>query len=209
MIGSSTRTTDSDINSNTIFDKVSVKLAPKTIQILTNRIAHGGRSTISYYGHLDILDDQTVFDCEGIRWTKMFELGVSTKQMLFNMMLFRKQIKEMGQEIMFEVFCNKYQKAYVGGKLSVKEIESITVEQVAKSFSYIKIQYRDNRTGEVVATTRDIVYKKVTEYIPILPDNANEWTFCLSYVYYTALTVDVKEEIQLQGYETLSRFCFP
>ena len=38
----------------------------------------------------------------------------------------------MGQEIMSEVFCNKYQKAYVGENSLVKEIEIIMANQVAK-----------------------------------------------------------------------------
>ena len=108
----------------------------------------------------------------------------------------------MGQEIMFEVFCNRYQKAYVGENLEIKEIESITVEQVAKSLNDIKMQYRDNRLGEVVTTTPNKFYKKMTEYIPILTDDANKWTFCLPNVYYTALTADMRAEIQLQGYKT-------
>ena len=75
---------------------------------------------------------------------------------------------------MFEVFYNKYQKDYVGRKFPVKEIESSTVKQVAKSLSFTKIQYRNNRTGEIIGTTPDIVYKKMAEYILILSDNTNK-----------------------------------
>ena len=59
--------------------------------------------------------------------------------MLFSMMLLNKQNKKIGQEIVYEVFYNKYQKANVDENLSAKEIESITVEQVNKSLSFVKM----------------------------------------------------------------------
>ena len=93
---------------------------------------------------------------------------------------------------MFEVFFNRYQKAYVGENLEVKEIRGIMAEHVATLLNYIKMQYRDNRTGDVVITTPNTVYKKIKEYIPILPDDASKWTFCLPKVYYTALTADMR-----------------
>ena len=62
----------------------------------------------------------------------------------------------------------------VGENLEVKELEIITVEQVAKSLNYINMQYRDNRTGRVVTATPNKCYKKTTEYIPILSDDANK-----------------------------------
>ena len=76
----------------------------------------------------------------------MFHLGVnnagSSNVVKYDDM--QKKVKEMGQEIMFKVFCDRYQNAYVGALLSGKDIEAITVEQINKSLSFIKMQYRDN-----------------------------------------------------------------
>ena len=119
----------------------SAKLDPKTAQLLTNQRSRGGRSTISYYEPLDILDDQTVFDNEGIRWNEMFELRMNNtgKVNVVQYDAIRQKIKKIGQEIVYEVFYNRYQKANVDENLSAKEVESITVKQVDKSLSFVKI----------------------------------------------------------------------
>ena len=188
--------------SNHSFDKIQ-ELAPKTAQLFANRRAHGGRSSRSYYGPLDILDIQTDFDNAGIRWNEMFHLGVnnagSSNVVKYDDM--QKKVKEMGQEIMFEVFCDRYQNAYVGALLSGKDIEAITVEQINKSLSFIKMQYRDNRTNELVTTTPDTVFKKMVDYVPLLPDDATKWSFCLPSMFYNSLTQEVKTEMQIQDYQ--------
>ena len=61
--------------SNHSFDK-SKELAPKSAQLLANLRTHGGRSSRSYHGPLDILDNQADFDSAGIRWNVMFYLAV-------------------------------------------------------------------------------------------------------------------------------------
>ena len=91
--------------SNHSFDKIQ-ELAPKTAQLFANRRAHGGRSSRSYYGPLDILDSQDDFDSAGICWNEMFHLRVNNtgSSNVVNYDNMQKKVKEMGQEIMFEVF---------------------------------------------------------------------------------------------------------
>ena len=54
------------------FNVVKLKLHPKTAEILANRRAHGSSSLRSYYGPLDVLENQSTFDVAGIRWNDMF-----------------------------------------------------------------------------------------------------------------------------------------
>ena len=54
----------------------------------------------------------------------------------------------------------------------------------------------------MITTTPGTVFKKVREYVPVLPDNARKWTFCLPSVYYNDLTDQIKQEIQYKGYTT-------
>ena len=125
--------------SNHSFDKIK-ELVPKTAQLFANRRAHGGRSSRSYYGPLDILDIQADFDSEGIRWNEMFHFGVNNagNANVVEYKGMQKKVKEMGQEIMFEIFCDRYQNAYVEALLSGKDIEAITVEQINKSIGFNK-----------------------------------------------------------------------
>jgi len=103
-------------NSNSGFNAVKSKLHPKTAELLVNRRAHGSASLQSYYGHLDVLENQSAFDDAGIWWNKMFLLGVNNagKTNVVEYEKIKKEIKEMGQEILFEVFCDKYTNAYAG-----------------------------------------------------------------------------------------------
>ena len=102
---------------------------------------------------------------------------------------------------MFEVLCDRYKNAYVGTLLSGKDIEAITVEQINKSLGFIKIQYRDNRIDELVTTTLDTVFKKMVDYVPLLPDDATKWSCCLPSMFYNSLTQEVKTEMQIQNYQ--------
>ena len=105
------------------------------------------------------------------------------------------KIKEMSQEILFEVFCDRYNEAYVGDTYSTEDLDFVTVKQVNKSLSCIKIQYKDSRTNKTTTTTPDTVFKKMVEYVPILPNNANKWNFCLPCIYYNSLTEQIKQEM--------------
>ena len=89
----------------------------------------------------------------------MFELGMNNagKANVVEYDGIQQRIKDMCQEILFEVFCDKYNDAYVGDTYTLEDIESITVDQVHNSLSYIKMQYRDSRTNTTVTTTPDTV----------------------------------------------------
>ena len=171
-------------------------------QPLANRRDRGGKYLRTFSGPLNILDSQVDFNNCGIRWNEMFELGVNNdgKSNVVEYEGIRKRIKDMCEEIMFEVFCVKYNDAYIGDIYNLEDIGSFTIEQVHKPLTYIQMQYRDCRTNSIVTTTPDTVQKKMSEYVPILPKDANKWYFCLPTVYYNALTAVVKAEMALQDY---------
>ena len=112
----------------------------------------------------------------------------------------QQKIKDMAQEILFEVFCHKYTDAYVGTDLDMDKVDTITIEQVSKSLSFIKMQYCKKDTNALITTTPDTVYKKMLELVPILPDDATKRTFCLPTMYYQALTEQIRTEMQLENY---------
>ena len=68
-----------------------------------------------------------------------------------------KTIQDMCQEIKFEVFCAKLKAAYVGDSHSAEYIQGDTVEQVSKSISFIKIEFRSSTTNKIMVTTPDMV----------------------------------------------------
>jgi len=95
-----------------------------------------------------------------------------------------KKIREMEQEIKFEVFCDRFKSAYVRYLFFIDNIKATAVDQVNKSLAFIKISYRCNRTNNIVTTTPETVYKKIAEYVAISPEDANKWSFCLPNMYY-------------------------
>ena len=107
----------------------------------------------------------------------------------------QEKLQGMCEEILFEVFCDSYALSYVGNEMSTVDIDGITVEQVNKCLSYIKMQYRDKRSSQLITTTPDTVFKKMHEFIPILPEDASKWSFCLPSIYYHALTDQIKSQM--------------
>ena len=93
--------------------------------------------------------------------------------------------------------------------LSGKDIDAITVGKINKSLSFIKMQYRDNRTNEIVTITPDTVFKKMVHYVPRLPDDATKWLFCLPSMFYNSLTQEVKTEMKIQDYQILQSSLLP
>ena len=189
-------------NSNNSFDAVRVNLAPKTAELLASRRAGAAQCVRTYYGALDILDDQSSFISSGVQWGDMFELGVNNIGDV-NVVEYEKlqmRINDMCQEIFFEVFCDRYSDSYVGTAYSAEDIDVITVEQVSKNLKFVKMQYKNSRSHEVITTTPDTIYKKMMEYVPILPSDATSWSFCLPSIYYNALTDQLREEMKIMEY---------
>ena len=44
----------------------------------------------------------------------------------------------MGQEVLFDVFCDRYTTAYVGQAYSREKIDALTIEQVQESLNFSK-----------------------------------------------------------------------
>ena len=92
----------------------------------------------------------------------MFELGVNNDGQINVVQrdAINLKIKEMSQEILFEVFCDRYNETYVGDTYSTEYIDTTTVQKAMKSLSSISMQYMDSRTNRVITTTPDTVFKK-------------------------------------------------
>jgi len=114
-----------DTNSNSSIDKVSEKLAHKIAQLLANRRDHGGRWTRSYDESLDILDDQTAFDSEDIRWKEMFELGVTNTDKSNNVQYdaIKQKLKKWDKELCLSYFVISIKKLMLGENYQLKKLK--------------------------------------------------------------------------------------
>jgi len=110
-----------------------------------------------------------------------------------------KEIEEMGQEMLFEVFCDKYTDAYVRQAFCNDKIDTMTIEQVQVSLNYFKMEYHD-KTGKLITTTPDKVFNKMLHYLPNLPNDAVKWIFCLPIIYYNSLSSKVRNQIAVDKY---------
>ena len=105
----------------------------------------------------------------------------------------------MGQEVLFDVFCDKYTTAYVGQAYSKEKIDALTIEQVQESLNFFKMEYHD-KIGKLITTTPDTVFNKMLDYIPILPNDAVKWTFCLPSIYYNSLSAKLRKQMAVTKY---------
>ena len=60
----------------------------------------------------------------------MFQLGVNNtgKTNVVEYEKYAKEIDDIGQEVLFDVFCDKYTTAYVGQAYSKEKIDALTIE---------------------------------------------------------------------------------
>ena len=75
----------------------------------------------------------------------------------------------------------------------------MTIEQVQTSLNYFKMEYHD-KAGKLITTTPDMVFNKMFDYLPILPNDAVKWTFCLPSVYYNYLSAKGRNQMTIDKY---------
>lgn len=92
------------------FDMKNISHAPEMARLL------GGKSICSYHSTVGLLDDQAVFEQCTIRWNNMMLLvdNVASTTMVTWSEEIDNKIREMYQEIKFEVFCDRFKNAFVG-----------------------------------------------------------------------------------------------
>jgi len=74
----------------------------------------------------------------------------------------RKEIKEMGQEILFDVFCHKFTDVHVGQAFCKEKGDAMTIEQVQVSLNYFTMEYHD-KTGKLIIITPGTVFNKMLD----------------------------------------------
>ena len=190
-------------SNNDSFDIESIRhTAPKLASMLEEgRKARQASLPSSYYGPLNIFDNQDVYeDCIPERFQR-FTLKPDTLGSLniIDYDSIEKTIKQMSIEIKFETFCNEFRNDYVGEE-DDEELMNHTVDKIREDLERIKMVYLNRTTGKMVYTSPETVFKKMNAYIELLPTNASEWSFCLPWMFFAALPNELQEEMKVQGF---------
>ena len=76
----------------------------------------------------------------------------------------------MGQEIMFEAFCDRYQNTYVGDLLSGKILKPSRWNKSTSCLVSLKCSIG------IIAPTSWLRFKKMVDYTQLLSDDATKWS---------------------------------
>ena len=94
------------------------------------------------------------------------------------------------------IFCRIVQRRYVG---SSDFDQSEIIADVETELSRLKLETRVR--GQHQHMSPDELYRRYQDFIPLLPDDAHDWSFHLVVMFLNALPVTLKELILAQGYK--------
>ena len=95
--------------------------------------------------------------------------------------------------IRLEVFLYEYKRQYVG--VDTPELRQFILRATTENITSIKAQFKHSRTGSVVTISPDDVFKKMVEYIVLLPEDADKWMFSLAETFFRSLKQDMQTDM--------------
>jgi len=194
-------TNTGDSNSNSSFDYAKqFQLAPKAANLILQHKAstNSGLGTVhTYHDSLGILDEQDTFSTIIPHWMEMYELatGANGKPSEKDSVKLQKRMKKVYDTIQFRVFQYEFRRAYVGTEESDDVCEKVATAHCQKQLQRIKMVYRDPNTNSIIETTPDTVFKKMMNFVSLLPAQAKNWGFCLPWLFFQSLPSDLRNEI--------------
>jgi len=190
-----------DENTNSSFDYAKqFQLAPKTANLILQHKAstnYGEGTVHTYHDSLSVLDDQTIFSTVMPHWMDMYELitGANGKPSEKESSKLQAKLKKVHDTIQFRVFQYQFRRAYVGTEEADDVSEKIATAHCQKQLQRIKMVYMDPHTKSVIETTPDTVFKKMMNFVSLLPSQARNWGFCLPWLFFQSLPTDLRNEI--------------
>ena len=70
----------------------------------------------------------------------------------------------------------------------VKELRSFILVHTPRVITSIKVSFVHSISKSTITISSDNIFKQMTEYIVLLPDDASEWLLSLAETYFRALT---------------------
>ena len=98
------------------------------------------------------------------------------------------------------IFYSIVNKRYVG---TSDYDHSKVIMDMERKLTHLRLEYRFK--GQVQTLTPDDFYRRFQDCVPLLPEDANEWSFYLVVLFLNASPVTLKELVVAQGYK-LPRF---
>ena len=86
-------------------------------------------------------------------------------------------VKEVMEKILFEVFVHEFKQQYVGE--DTQELRSFILTSTTKAITSIRASFIHTRTGRKITISPDDIFKEMSEYVVLLPDDATDWIFSL------------------------------
>jgi len=79
------------------------------------------------------------------------------------------EFNEAADRIWLEVFLHEYKKKYVG--VDTPELHRLILRETTDAITSIKARFIHSRTRATVTISLDDIFKKMTDYIVLLPEN--------------------------------------
>ena len=160
-------------NSNDSWDLDELmKTNPKMAKLMSTHKKSTQASVLSYHGPLTMFDNQGCFDATFPAPVEMYKISSQSSNAvsIFEHDRDNEDLEKVYEEILFNIFLDEYKLQYVGE--DTPELRQEILTSTTTALAGIKAQFVNSHTNETVTLSPEDVYKKMTEYIVLLPDNA-------------------------------------
>ena len=150
---------------------------------------------LSYHGPLTMFDDQGCFDAIFSEPVEMYKFSAQSSNAvsIFEHDRHNEDFEKIYEEILFNIFLDEYRLQYIGE--DTPELRQEILTSTTTALAGIKVQFVNSHTNETITLSPEDVYKKMTEYIVFLPDNAQSWMLSLGDTFFHALTVEMQSDM--------------
>eukprot|EP00978_Attheya_sp_CCMP212_P008966 scaffold21162_cov65-Attheya_sp.AAC.1 len=154
----------------------------------------------TYIGRLDLLDFQAVFDsifpCDSILRVPL-RVNTTNKEISISRDNGKFDVRKLGEILKFELFIHHVKIHYIGTN---DRLNSAVMSSLDKALSRWTMEYR-GAGGQIHRSKPETIFQWFLEITPYLGEDTKDWSFNLVFKFKDALTTDIKDRMQLNGYE--------
>lgn len=144
-------------------------------------------SVYSYHGPLTLFDDQKRFNTTFRNSMEFYKASINTNGgTMFEQDITNVIVAEMLEKILFKVFLYKFKQQYVGK--NIPALRTFILAHTTRAITSIKASFIHLVTGVKITISPDDIFKQMTDYVVLLPNDASKWLFSLDETYFNDLT---------------------
>ena len=161
-------------------------VSPRMTAVLASTVASGS----SYYGSLDFLDSQSVFDLTFPNPLPLRVIPSSTTSLSVDSLSLQQSLTAFIDQCKFQVFLPIFRSDYVG---TADRNDAASLHATVQALKKLSMSYRNPANGHWLNLTPDELYAEYSALTPLLPARVSLWGMNLVSQFHDALSPDLQD----------------